>query len=56
MFVVFKVCQAAVGLVGDLCRALGSQIDSFIDQNLEETFCDGIMKTMVIALSVSTLP
>ena len=38
------MCQAAVGLVGDLCRGISSQIVKY---------CDEIMGIMVDTLSVS---
>ena len=39
-----KVCLSAVGLVGDLCRALSFKISPY---------CDSIMEIFVTALSVS---
>ena len=39
------MCQAAVGLVGDLCRALSNELTKY---------CDEIMDIMVDTLSVST--
>lgn len=40
----FKVCQAAIGLVGDLCRSLSANLIPY---------CENIMQIMVDALSVS---
>ena len=40
------MCQAAVGLVGDLCRCIGEQIFDY---------CDDIMAIMVDTLSVNIL-
>jgi hypothetical protein len=42
----YQVCLAAVGVVGDLCRALGKEI---------LPFCDEIMLLLLADLSVSIL-
>jgi importin subunit beta-1 len=45
LFIFFKVCLAAVGLVGDLCRALGQKM---------LPYCDEVMMMLLENLGVST--
>ena len=33
-FICFQVCQAAVGLMGDLCRALGVKVLPYCDETM----------------------